>query len=192
MRWRLILEEYGPELIYTKGTTNIVADALSRLKTEPTTESIAEAKNFVNIREANAMICGVEKQIAAATQGVKHTTQGVEMLPSLARTNFPLTFAKIRNAQRSDAAVLKLLQSNDAYSLKIFHGGEKRCGLIVRNDKIVIPKTLQRRVAEWYHWYLCHPGETRTENTICLHYWWDKLRDTVHDVCTILSVIHVR
>ena len=19
---------------------------------------------------------------------------------------------------------------------------------------------------EWYHWYLCHPGETHTENTI--------------------------
>ena len=39
MRWRLILEEYGPELIYTKGSTNIVADAFSRLETEPTNES---------------------------------------------------------------------------------------------------------------------------------------------------------
>ena len=29
MRWRLILEEYGPELRYTKGENNIVADALS-------------------------------------------------------------------------------------------------------------------------------------------------------------------
>ena len=97
--------------------------------------------------------------------------------------NIPLTFAKIRNVQCSDAALLKLLQSNDAYSLKIFRGGGKRCGLIVHNDKI-IPKTLQRRVVEWYHWYLCHPGETHTENTICLHYLWDKLRDTVHDICT--------
>ena len=44
-RWRLILEEYGPELIYTKGSTNTVADALSRLETEPTNEPIAEAKN---------------------------------------------------------------------------------------------------------------------------------------------------
>ena len=43
MRWRLILEEYGPELIYTKGSTNIVADALSRLDIEPTNESTAEA-----------------------------------------------------------------------------------------------------------------------------------------------------
>ena len=62
MRWLLILEEYGPELIYTKGSTTIVADALSRLETEATNESIAEAKNFVNIREANATLCGVEKQ----------------------------------------------------------------------------------------------------------------------------------
>ena len=31
MRWRLILEEYGPELIYVKGENNVVADALSRL-----------------------------------------------------------------------------------------------------------------------------------------------------------------
>ena len=32
MRWRLILEEYGPELKYIKGEKNIVADALSRLE----------------------------------------------------------------------------------------------------------------------------------------------------------------
>jgi RNase H-like domain found in reverse transcriptase len=31
MRWRLILEEYGPELHYIKGESNVVADALSRL-----------------------------------------------------------------------------------------------------------------------------------------------------------------
>ena len=32
MRWRLILEEIGPELKYTKGENNVVADALSRLE----------------------------------------------------------------------------------------------------------------------------------------------------------------
>ena len=42
------------------GLANIVANALSRLETEPSNESIAEAKNFVNIREANATLCGVE------------------------------------------------------------------------------------------------------------------------------------
>ena len=32
MRWRLILEEFGPELKYIKGENNVVADALSCLK----------------------------------------------------------------------------------------------------------------------------------------------------------------
>jgi hypothetical protein len=32
MRWRLILEEFGPELNHIKGKKNIVADALSRLE----------------------------------------------------------------------------------------------------------------------------------------------------------------
>ena len=31
MLWRLILEEFGPELKYIKGENNIVAEALSRL-----------------------------------------------------------------------------------------------------------------------------------------------------------------
>ena len=31
MRWRLILEEFGPELKYSKGENNAVANTLSRL-----------------------------------------------------------------------------------------------------------------------------------------------------------------
>ena len=31
VRWRLILENYGPEIEYIKGEKNIVAEALSRL-----------------------------------------------------------------------------------------------------------------------------------------------------------------
>ena len=34
MRWRLILEEYGPDLQYIQGEKNVVADALSRLQME--------------------------------------------------------------------------------------------------------------------------------------------------------------
>ena len=38
-RWRLILEEFGPEVVYIKGIHNDAADALSRLATlEPDTE----------------------------------------------------------------------------------------------------------------------------------------------------------
>ena len=35
MRWQLLVEEYGPELHYVKGSHNVVADALSWLDLEP-------------------------------------------------------------------------------------------------------------------------------------------------------------
>ena len=38
MRWRLILEEFGPELKYIKGENNVVANALSRLEKNPNQE----------------------------------------------------------------------------------------------------------------------------------------------------------
>ena len=34
-RWRLIIEKYGPKIIYIKGKDNTVADAISRLDFSP-------------------------------------------------------------------------------------------------------------------------------------------------------------
>jgi hypothetical protein len=31
-RWRLILDEYGPEIVYIKGIHNTIADVISRLE----------------------------------------------------------------------------------------------------------------------------------------------------------------
>ena len=44
MRWRLILEEFGPELKYIKGEKNVVANALSRLEK-------SENQEILNISE---------------------------------------------------------------------------------------------------------------------------------------------
>jgi hypothetical protein len=35
-RWRLLIEEYGPEIMYIKGVDNTVADDISRLDYNPT------------------------------------------------------------------------------------------------------------------------------------------------------------
>jgi hypothetical protein len=129
MRWRLILEEYGPELIYVKGATNIVADALSRLTTLPTAAGVEPPTNFVIIRDNIAHLCGLEKQ--SSTDAVYA---------------FPLTFHNITRAQRSDPALLKALQSHEDYTLTIFRGGGKTYEQIVRANKIVIPRNIQRRV----------------------------------------------
>ena len=44
MRWRLILEEFGPELKYIKVENNVVANALSRLE-------ISDNQEILNISE---------------------------------------------------------------------------------------------------------------------------------------------
>ena len=46
MRWKLIVEEYNPELIYTQGSKNIAADALSVLDIVDTNNPIISGTFF--------------------------------------------------------------------------------------------------------------------------------------------------
>ena len=51
LRWRLILEEYGPDIEYNKGEKNVVADALSMLPfndNEETTQKSTYQKEIVS------------------------------------------------------------------------------------------------------------------------------------------------
>jgi hypothetical protein len=58
MRCRLILEEYGPELVYTPGNTNIVADALSRLEIVAIQPTLNHSVTFSTLQLANAELLG--------------------------------------------------------------------------------------------------------------------------------------
>jgi hypothetical protein len=162
MRWRLIIEEYAPEFIYLKGEHNIVADALSRLELDDSPTTPEEMHDIHYLAD--------------------HFALDDDDLPADA---FPLQYKLIALHQRKDKQLLsKLHTTSTGYHIKSFCGGGKKRDLICRNDKIVIPSTLQRRVVEWYHSVLSHPGETRTEQTLRQYLWWNNLRNDVHDVCT--------
>ena len=52
MRWRLIIEEFGPDLIYLLGVNNVVADCLGRLKYD---KNNASSDHFaINKKDVNA------------------------------------------------------------------------------------------------------------------------------------------
>ena len=51
MQWRLILEEYGPDLQYIKGENNIVADALSCLDLDTSTSPLINQQEIMLILE---------------------------------------------------------------------------------------------------------------------------------------------
>jgi hypothetical protein len=45
--------------------------------------------------------------------------------------------------------------------------------------------SLTKRIIQWYHYLLCHPGINRTEETISQHFYWPKMRDHImNDVST--------
>ena len=71
------------------------------------------------------------------------------------------------------------------YQSQKFRGGENRSGikLIVKNDKIYIPEQLQKRVVEWYHVQLNHPGFTQTEETLRQQYTWKNMHGAIWSIC---------
>jgi hypothetical protein len=49
-RWRLLLEEYGPEIIYIKVIHNTVADAVLRLEYDPSVNKTTESFHMTKVR----------------------------------------------------------------------------------------------------------------------------------------------
>ena len=72
--------------------------------------------------------------------------------------------AVIEKHQRTDKALQKARtgKTKEHYGTKKLEDVE----VITYKNKIYIPVALQQRIVEWYHEYLCHPGENRTEETI--------------------------
>jgi hypothetical protein len=145
MRWRLILEEFGPELIYLPGEENIVADALSRLdkKDDHFDDAILAIEYCLNANDV---------------------TNG-----------YPLSYQAIFDSQQSSKELPKYVKEDKSFEQKVFHGGGKSWKIWCQNEKLYIPKDLRMRIVNWYHETLCHPGANRTEETIRQHFTWGNM-----------------
>jgi hypothetical protein len=49
-QWRLLLEEYGPKIVYIKGIHNTAADTISRLEYDPSVNQIAENYYLMKVK----------------------------------------------------------------------------------------------------------------------------------------------
>jgi hypothetical protein len=153
MRWRLIIEQFGVELRYIKGKNNIVADALSRLGLAPSLKSDCDPA---------VMDTPCSRLLAEAFA-----------VDELLSDEFPLQFKNIQLEQQKDQTPMtKGCQHPSKYAVTNFRDGGTDRKLITRNERIVIPTSLQKRIVRWYHHILCHPGESRTEATIAQHFHW--------------------
>ena len=114
MRWRLLIEEFGPTIEYIKGPKNIVADALSRLNL------VSSPSNLQGMADCY----GLNK----------------DDLPSDA---FPSTYQLINHEQNKDKTLLATVKGAKHYTLKELHWGDRSPQLLCCKNGIAIPKGLQ-------------------------------------------------
>ena len=143
MRWRLLLEEYGPEIVYIKGKANIVADALSRL---PKQGDIVE------------------------------DVEAVLPLVPVDTTIFPVQLQEVQELQEQDRSLRKKVRDNPKeFSKQTI----EQIKVITFKNRIYLPQKLRKRVLNWYHHYLCHPGKTRMYKTLASTLYWEGMEKDV-------------
>eukprot|EP00804_Cyclotella_cryptica_P016192 CCRYP_005685-RA/>CCRYP_005685-RA protein AED:0.45 eAED:0.81 QI:0/0/0/1/0.5/0.33/3/0/553 len=163
--WRLLLEEYGPTIVYIKGIHNTVADAISRLDYGPVTDDRSTWMTF-----AQCWCYHNNSQPEASLASTQESMNQVFANRNEEDSIYPLTTREIAEAQQEDESLL-----NKGYSPQLVENIKVLC----KDGKMVIPTSLQHRAVAWFHHYLQHPGTKRLEETLRLSMYWKGLRTTV-------------
>ena len=115
MRWRLLIEEFGPKLTYIKGENNIVADALSRLRL---------------------------KEVDFSLEAFAADDETSDFPTDFPLSYAQIAHEQSKDVKLQDAFV-KTGQTN--YVKETFRHSDKSYELITRKKKIVLPKALERK-----------------------------------------------
>eukprot|EP00804_Cyclotella_cryptica_P024252 CCRYP_012531-RA/>CCRYP_012531-RA protein AED:0.27 eAED:0.36 QI:0/0/0/1/0/0/2/0/417 len=177
-RWLLLLEEYGPEIVYIKEIHNTVSDAISGLDFGPTKDV---KKNWMTFTKC---WCHYTMQAEEDPSPVKHSDLMNYAFAKRSEENaiYTLTVQEIAAAQQKDK-MLDKLSLLEAYKPQLVGNVQVLC----KDGKLVIPQELQQRAVQWYHHYLQHPGTTRLEETLCAVMYLKGLR---HSVSTFVKNCH--
>jgi hypothetical protein len=188
-RWRILLEEYAPEIIYIKGIHNTVVDAISRLDYDPKLNTTNEYNDAMHVKSTKVvsnqkwmmfskiLSCFSKTQNPDETNTIK--MNHVFTNRSEEDEIFPLTVKEIVEAQKADPILKHFFKSNAVLSKGLELQLVENESCICHEGKLVIPKPLQRRATIWYHHYLQHPGHTRLEETIKAAIYWTGMSTTI-------------
>ena len=98
-RWRLILKEYGPEIVYIKGIHNTVADAISRLEYVSSDTPSTDATVHQNWMAFSKCWCKYTLTHTNSTNKHTYSMNSVFANRSEEEEIFPLTVKEIAEAQ---------------------------------------------------------------------------------------------
>lgn len=177
VRWRLLLEEFGPEYTHVAGKDNVIADALSRM--EANFNKAPEKEDVDDMAQVCA--CALTNLIRDESYDIPDPKDHIQMAMAFDTSEeddqrFPLSPPLIAKEQQKDKTLMKSLkQSRSEYGTTVLENVD----LITYKNKIVIPKVLQGRILAWYHQYLVHPGSVRMEATLRQTLTWPGLQKDV-------------
>ena len=132
-RWRLLLEEYGPNIVHIKGIHNTVANAISQLDYGPVSN---DKDNWMTFTKC---WCHYTIHFTEA-----QTTSNIQTSMNLVFANsnknevlYPLTVKEIAQPQQDDCN-LQALGIKDKYTIQLVENTKLLC----KDNMLVVPATL--------------------------------------------------
>ena len=190
VRWRLMLEEFHPQIKHVAGIDNDAADALSRVDMKVKLfDSVEWEKPSPRMKYSDettpAELCKVMSELNFEPDGFDEQLYPMAAEKQLADSEFPLDVATMREHQLKDKELIDMVDNHikkfkeSRYTYKVVEDVE----LIHDRNRILVPKSMQEAVIDWYHTMLIHPGQKRMLETISLVYTWRGLQKQVIDRC---------
>ncbi len=191
-QWRLLLEEYGPEIVYIKGIHNTTADAVSWLEYDPSVNKTAESFHMTKVRSRShqrqcwATVSKNWCELDIDSDNLdsytdKHDDWNLVFAHHEEEDEvYPLTLTEIADAQRKDQELKDYFKKNAIMphkdmGIQLIEDTKVLC----KKGKVVIPTSLCQRAVKWYHHYLQYPGHSRLEETMRSVMYWKGMCTTI-------------
>lgn len=166
-RWVLRLQSYSYDIVYEPGATNL-ADALSRLSLSDPQPFDADNENYVHF------IAKVSTPVAIQLEDIKKKSREDETISNVIQALDGNDWTQLASRFKPYATELCVLED-----------------LLLRGDRIVIPKSLQNNVLQLAH--EGHPGMVVMKRRLRQKVWWPNMdKETEKYVkqckeCTLVS-----
>ena len=207
LRWRVLLEEFGPKFYYKKGKDNTVADAFSRIPTSRLDSTLDDAHFAADSSPCYDMLLQ-DPEIAACLQHhpgpmpsyldpMPHDellTHDLYMQLPFFDTNQPFHqpfhFDTIRQYQDTDEPLQKRAAAHpNEYEYRLLGRTDVLCHLNGAGAsppwQIAIPDNMLERLVRWYHTMTVYvEGPERLFQTINTHFYHPHLRRCCKQIVT--------
>ena len=169
-----LLRIFHPTFHCIKGVDNVVADALSCLPIEASSE-VGMIQYDVD-PDYNAEVFSIVLDNEPLMECLLHHPHLTDEIV------FPLDYPLLRSRQLQDVILLQQQQNYpDKYPTINLDGTKLICYVATQGEpwRIATPDTLLDSIISWYHKILSHIGMTRLYNTILVHFYHKSLKNRI-------------